>query len=73
MDMWKKDVIAYFKARGDESQAAIGRRLKLTRQAVNSWPRIVPQGRAYKLHVDTNGDIPLHPEHYKTSDAAMVA
>lgn len=57
--MLKTDAVAHF---GSEEKLAIA--IGLTRQAVNAWPDIVPQGNAYKLQVITGGQLQVRTELY---------
>lgn len=72
--MFKKDIRTYFRvAHKCRSDAAIARKIGKTRQAVSNWGRVVPKNVAFEMHVLSNGQIPLRPEHYKTSEVGLVA
>jgi hypothetical protein len=57
--MRKKTAIQHF---GTELE--IARALKISRQAVNKWPAIVPEGAAYKLQVLTGGRLQVDQSCY---------
>lgn len=58
--MLKKDAIAYF-----GSQGKVARALKITRQAVQAWPKLVPWDRAFELERLTQGELPAVKESRK--------
>lgn len=58
--MKKQDAIEHF---GGESR--IAEILGVSRQAVNQWPEIVPEGQAYKLQVITDGKLRADPKCYR--------
>ena len=58
--MKKADVISHF---GTES--AVAEALEISRQAVNKWPDVVPEGIAYKLQVLTAGHLRVDPAAYR--------
>ena len=62
--MKKADVVAHF---GNESDVA--RALEISRQAVNAWPEIIPEGIAYKLQVLTAGRLRVDPNNYPKAHA----
>ena len=57
--MLKKEVIAHF-----GSGIAVAQALSVTKQAVSNWPKIVPQGAAYKLQFLTGGLLRVDPALY---------
>jgi transcriptional repressor of cell division inhibition gene dicB len=52
--MYKKDAIQYFGSVLKLSQA-----LGVTRSAVYLWKKVVPKATAYRLHVMTEGRLPV--------------
>jgi hypothetical protein len=58
--MKKADVVKHF---GNESAAAGA--LDVTKQAVNGWGEIVPEGIAYKAQVITGGALKVDPAIYR--------
>lgn len=58
--MKKTAVLAYYANDSHQVAAALG----ITRQAVEQWPEIVPEGSAYKLQAITNGDLKVDPAAY---------
>lgn len=58
--MKKSDVVEHF---GSETAAAAA--LGVTKQAVNGWDEIVPEGIAYKIQVLTRGKLKVDPEIYR--------
>jgi transcriptional repressor of cell division inhibition gene dicB len=63
--MLKKDVIAYYGSSGQVAQA-----LEISRQAVEKWPDVVPEGSAYKLQVITNEALRVNPLLYGKNPSA---
>jgi hypothetical protein len=53
------DAIAFF-----GTKAAIAKALGISKQAINEWDDVVPEGRAYQLEVVTNGALKACPHHY---------
>ena len=66
--MLKKDVISHYGTSGHAAQA-----LEISRQAVDKWPAVVPEGSAYKLQVITKGKLRVNPELYKSSNHSHAA
>lgn len=58
--MYKEDLIEYY-----GSQANIARALGITRQAVNLWDTIVPEGIAYKVESLTEQELKVDPRLYQ--------
>lgn len=58
--MKKADVVKHFKS---ETQAADA--LEVTKQAVNGWGDIIPEGMAYKCQVITGGALKVDPAVYR--------
>jgi len=48
-----------------ESTLEIGRVLGISRQAVDQWGEVVPEGSAYKLQVITGGRLQVDPSCYQ--------
>jgi hypothetical protein len=58
--MKKAEAVAHF---GSELKLAAA--LKISKQAVNKWPDVVPEGTAYKLQVLTGGRLQVDPSLYR--------
>lgn len=58
--MKKSDVVKHFKT---ETEAAAA--LEVTKQAVNGWGDIIPEGMAYKAQVITGGALKVDPSVYR--------
>ena len=58
--MKKKDVIDHY---GSEAETA--RALAISRQAVNTWPDVVPENTAYRIQVLTNNKLKVDPSLYR--------
>jgi hypothetical protein len=54
--MLKSDVHAHF-----GTLEAVGKAVGISKQGVWMWPRIVPEGHAYKLQVITHGVLRVNP------------
>lgn len=63
-----QDVIKYF-----GSQSEVARVLKITRSAVNKWPDIVPEGKAYRLQAITSGALRVKTEVYENATMEKAA
>jgi hypothetical protein len=62
--MKKADVVKFF---GSETNVAMT--LGISKQAVNGWTEIIPEGAAYKLQVLTAGKLKVDPEVYPSKGA----
>lgn len=58
--MKKTDVIKHF-----GSEVAAAHALDVTKQAVNGWGEIIPEGMAYKAQVITGGKLVVDPAVYR--------
>lgn len=58
--MKKDDVIAHF-----GSQAAAARALNISKQAIQDWGPVIPEGMAYKTQVVTGGKLQVDPSVYR--------
>lgn len=58
--MFKTDLIKHF-----GSQQAAAAALDVTKQAVNGWGDIIPEGMAYKAQVVTGGALKVDPSVYR--------
>ena len=47
------------------SQSEVARVLGISRQAVSSWPEVIPEVCALRLHLHTGGDLPYDPAPYR--------
>ena len=54
--MLKSDVHSHF-----GTLEAVGKAVGISKQGVWMWPRIVPEGHAYKLQVITHGALQVDP------------
>jgi transcriptional regulator with XRE-family HTH domain len=61
----KTTVLAHYANDTHQVAAALG----ITRQAVEQWPDIVPEGSAYKLQAITAGDLKVDPALYAKKKA----
>jgi len=66
--MKKAVVVAYF-----GNGARVAKALGIKRQAVDQWPDVVPEGRAYKIQVITRGALTVNPEDYAGDKPTEVA
>lgn len=66
--MRKDDLIKHF-----GSQLAAAAALDVTKQAVNGWGDIVPEGMAYKAQVITGGALKVDPSVYRKLKAQRAA
>lgn len=66
--MKKADVVKHFKS---ETQAAAA--LEVTKQAVNGWGDIIPEGMAYKAQVITGGALKVDPAVYRKQKQKRLA
>lgn len=57
--MRKETAIAHF-----GTEADLARALRISRQAVNKWPDVVPEGVAYKLQILTGGKLQVDQSCY---------
>lgn len=57
--MRKSDVLAHYGSSNEVAKA-----LDISRQAVEKWPAVVPEGSAYKLQVITNEALRVDPALY---------
>lgn len=58
--MKKSDVIKHF-----GTAVAAANALDITKQAVNGWKEIIPEGMAYKAQVVTGGALKVDPSVYR--------
>jgi len=63
--MRKETVVEHF-----GSEQAVAEALEISKQAVNKWPEIIPEGVAYKLQVLTAGRLHVDPSMYPKIHAA---
>jgi len=54
--MFKADVHAHF-----GTLEAVGKAVGISKQGVWMWPKLVPEGHAYKLQVITHGKLRVNP------------
>ena len=67
--MKKSKVLAHF----NQSPTAVAEALEITKQAVNDWGDIVPEGSAYKLEVVTRGALKVDPRVYRRIKTQRLA
>lgn len=67
--MKKSDVISHF----DDNQAEVARALDISKQAIQDWDEIIPEGMAYKLQVITGGRLQVDPSVYRRLKARRAA
>ena len=60
------DVLAHF----NNDSYEVADALDITRQAVEQWGRVVPQGSAYKLEVLTKGKLKVNPADYEKAKSS---
>lgn len=61
--MKKEDAVKHFK-----TEQAVADALGISKQAVNKWPDIIPEGAAYKLQVITAGHLQVDPSLYRKEE-----
>ena len=66
--MKKQDVIKHF-----ETEVAAAAALGVTKQAVNGWGDIIPEGMAYKCQVITGGKLVVDAAVYRKQKKARLA
>jgi hypothetical protein len=57
--MLKSDAHAHF-----GTLEAVGKAVGISKQGVWMWPKLVPEGHAYKLQTITDGALQVKPLHY---------
>ena len=66
--MKKSDVVKLY-----GSEAAAASALEVTKQAVNGWGPIVPEGVAYKVQVLSSGKLTVDPAVYRKQKKRRMA
>ena len=66
------DVLAYYAKHQPTARPlyAIAAAIGVTRQAIEQWGKIVPEGSAYKLESITAGELKANPQDYRKARAA---
>lgn len=66
--MKKQAVIDHFK-----TQAEAARALGISKQAIQDWGDVIPEGMAYKIQVITGGKLQVDPAVYRRLKRARAA